>query len=333
MFKWSFLGLVALAGTFVCGAFAGCRTGHWFEAYGGERCYVSHGAIVMKCNDKSSGANCGMRLSSAYPAGAGRYTTRIKAAPGAGVTTTYYLSTSNDIAKNHPWNEIDFEIFGNLARPGSSMIWTNFFTGVNVEHPMMIRVPFDTSAGYHAYTIDIDGVHNIIRWLVDGHVYRAAQVGFYPDMMRTIHTRAFRPFYSLWGLGPGDNVNARGTFMNAMGRLNRNRHPFPVHAVFQSAWTPLPSAYSTKPAFATRTALPGGHPEPATVVQPTAGTPVVGQFRNSRMGKLLPILLAAFYIALFIIVIFCVCLCMARRRSPEYNEFQPSQAQASFISP
>lgn len=124
-----------------------CANPQWAVAYNPERCTIQNGAAVVAC-DAPRGPDCGTRLSSHARVGAGRHALRMKAAPGAGVATTFYLSNNGglyDKTKTRPWVEVDFELMGKQAR-GTSKIWTNMFTGVAQEHYKEVTVPFDTSA-------------------------------------------------------------------------------------------------------------------------------------------------------------------------------------------
>merc|ERR1712232_331856 len=131
--------------------------------------------------------------------GRGSHAMGVKAAPGAGVATTYYLSNNGglyDKTKTHPWVELDFEIMGHMAGP-TSKIWTNMFTGVAVEHNQWITVPFDVTVGYHTYSFAI--TDKSIAWLVDGISYRTVDIAAFPDVGHAVASSAFQEFISVWG--------------------------------------------------------------------------------------------------------------------------------------
>jgi len=165
--------------------------------------------------------------------GAGTHSMGIKAAPGAGVATTFYLSNNGgmyDKMKRHPWVELDFEIMGHMAGP-SSKIWTNMFTGVAVEHNQWITVPFDVSQDYHTYSFEV--TDNSIAWVVDGVTYRKEDIASFPDVQQAVRSRAFQEFASVWGKSsrePGEGIPA---FRAGLSLLDQNSNSFPIYAGYK----------------------------------------------------------------------------------------------------
>lgn len=225
----SVMSAALVAGMLAPLARAGCSSGVWADDYSPERCRIADGAAVVSCNGKR-GPLCGMRMSSHKKVGFGVHSMTIKAAPGAGVATTFYLSTNGglyDKMKRNPWVELDWEILGLQAGP-RTRIWTNLFTGIAQEHNQMITVPFDVSAAYHTYTFRIS--ESSIVWEVDGAAYRSIDIRPYPDVVGAARDNRFQLFASVWGRSshePGEGIPA---FRNALGLLDYNRNPFPLYA-------------------------------------------------------------------------------------------------------
>merc|ERR1712110_582718 len=187
----SLLGFIILAFVSVVAESASCDNGVWTVAYSPEHCHMEGNAAVVTCAGQT-GDQCGTRMSSSFHVGTGIHSMGIKAAPGAGVATTYYLSNNGglyDKTKTHPWVELDFEIMGHMAGP-ESKIWTNMFTGVAVEHNQWITVPFDVSKGYHTYAFDIS--ETSIAWVVDGVTYRTVDISDLPDVKQAVSSSAFQ---------------------------------------------------------------------------------------------------------------------------------------------
>jgi len=219
-------------------ATANCAVGPFVEAYSPERCWIKGGAVSMKCDEKWNSASCGMRLNAlGTKVGTGQWSMSVKAAPGSGAVTTFYLSNNGgmyDLSK--PWNEVDFEIFGNTAKPGGSKVWTNLFTGHMVENNAVIDVPFDVSADYHTYTFELS--ETTVKWLVDGIEYRSQDITGFPDAQNSIRSWAFRPFISFWGKTSKDPALGVPEFRKLMGKLDWNGNPFPLVASFKAEWNP-----------------------------------------------------------------------------------------------
>lgn len=172
---------------------AGCSNSRWRDAYSQEMCREEGDAAIVQCLAKSGG-QCGMRMESNFKVGMGRHDMGVKAAPGAGVATTYYLSNNGgmyDKSCTHAWVELDFEIMGNQVGP-QSKIWTNMFTGTCQEHWKFITVPFDVSADYHTYSFDI--TDDSVSWLVDGIAYRTEAIAHHKDVQASAQSSAFGEF-------------------------------------------------------------------------------------------------------------------------------------------
>jgi len=273
MAPWRILCPLVLAYYFAQPASAVCNTGDWVEEYGGERCWILSDEIVMSCNSKFSGADCGMRLRSVQHMGRGVHSVKLKAAPGAGVSSNFYLATYNFFNdRTKPWCEIDFELLGMRCTPQGTQIWTNFLTGQGTEHSKEILVPFDASADFHTYTIDTS--NNLVKWLVDGIVYRAEDVSFAPDMVNTINSWQFGAFLSLWGRSSSEPTESWTTFWDKMGVLNSNNNLFPVHASFKAEWNPaLPGTTSlTSTLSTTQTTTEATTQMPTSTVTATTQT-------------------------------------------------------------
>merc|ERR1712048_103368 len=156
----------------------------------------------------------------------GRYSVDMKAAPGSGTATNFYLFThgrQND--RSQPWNEIDFELLGGQAGSNSCQIWTNFFIDHGRQSGKAITVPFDTQADYHTYTLDVS--KSAIKWIVDGQMIRMVDIGGFHDMVSTIVSGQFQVILSLWGR------DRTGGSWAAMGFLEDNTHEFPLIGFFK----------------------------------------------------------------------------------------------------
>jgi len=213
---------------------AGCEDGNWAVAYSPEHCHMEGNAAIVSCNAKS-GDQCGTRFSSNFHVGQGSHAMEIKAAPGSGVATTFYLSNNGglyDKTKTHPWVELDFEIMGHMAGP-QSKIWTNMFTGIAVEHNQWITVPFDVTAGYHTFAFEITDAS--ISWIVDGETYRKEDITRFSDVQQSVRTSAFQEFASVWGKSSSEPGEGIAAFREALGLLDTNSNSFPIHAGFRRA--------------------------------------------------------------------------------------------------
>merc|ERR1712113_267001 len=168
-----------------------------------------------------------------FHVGTGVHSMGIKAAPGAGVATTYYLSNNGglyDKTKTRPWVELDFEIMGHMAGP-ESKIWTNMFTGIAVEHNKWITVPFDVSADYHTYAFVLS--ETSVEWSVDGVAYRKEDLSAFFDVKSSISSGRLQEFISVWGKSlaePGEGIPA---FQAGLSKLDYNTNTFPIHAGFK----------------------------------------------------------------------------------------------------
>eukprot|EP00441_Pelagodinium_beii_P035113 CAMPEP_0197628326 /NCGR_PEP_ID=MMETSP1338-20131121/6677_1 /TAXON_ID=43686 ORGANISM="Pelagodinium beii, Strain RCC1491" /NCGR_SAMPLE_ID=MMETSP1338 /ASSEMBLY_ACC=CAM_ASM_000754 /LENGTH=260 /DNA_ID=CAMNT_0043199287 /DNA_START=539 /DNA_END=1322 /DNA_ORIENTATION=+ len=224
---WHCLTLLALAAV----AHADCSNNAWTDDYSEDRCYLSGPDAVVACNKK--GSECGMRMSSNFRVGTGLHSMSIKAAPGSGVASTFYLSNHGGVLDPiKPRVEMEFAIMGNSAGAGSTNIWTDLWTGVADEHSKWITVPFDVTAGFHTYSFEISDTS--LAWLVDGVTYRKEDLAAFHDVVTAIRSSALQEFASVWGQ---DSEKVRGGklqgFSSALGSLDTNSNQFPVHASFQ----------------------------------------------------------------------------------------------------
>lgn len=235
-----FLTLLALAAV----ASADCSNDAWTDDYSADRCYLSGPQAVVACNKK--GPECGMRMSATFRVGRGVHSMSIKAAPGSGVASTFYLSNYGGVLdQNKPRVEMEFAVMGKSAGTQSTKIWTDMWTGVAVEHSKWITVPFDATAAFHNYSYDISDTS--LAWVVDGVTYRKEDLAAFPDVLTAIQSSSFQEFASVWGQ---DSEKIRGGklqgFSAALGSLDENSNPFPVHASFQRGrrlFAAMPSDY------------------------------------------------------------------------------------------
>ncbi|CAE7509264.1 XTH1 [Symbiodinium natans] len=208
-----------------------CDSGGWTVAYSSERCHLSNGVRRISCVAPSM-HQCGTRMSASNYLGRGYHSVRIKAAPGPGIVTTYYLSNNGglyDKTKTHPWVELDFEIMGNMAGPGGqSRIWTNMFTDIAVEHNQWIIVPFDVTANYHEFGFELGD--DTIAFKVDGVPYRTVNIQNHGDVRASIWSTSLQEFVSVWGQSSQDPGEGIPEFQNALGLLDSNPNGFPRYA-------------------------------------------------------------------------------------------------------
>eukprot|EP00413_Alexandrium_margalefii_P001185 CAMPEP_0204511776 /NCGR_PEP_ID=MMETSP0661-20131031/608_1 /ASSEMBLY_ACC=CAM_ASM_000606 /TAXON_ID=109239 /ORGANISM="Alexandrium margalefi, Strain AMGDE01CS-322" /LENGTH=305 /DNA_ID=CAMNT_0051516873 /DNA_START=158 /DNA_END=1075 /DNA_ORIENTATION=+ len=226
------LACAVLGGMWATLAAAACSHAGWAIDYSPERCHAVDGASIFSC-DARRGPLCGLRMSSHSKVGLGVHSMSIKAAPGAGVATTFYLSTNRgvfDKLRRNPWVEIDWEILGLQAGP-RTRIWTNLFTGLAEEHNEMITVPFDVTADYHTYSFHV--TETSVAWVVDGVTYRQVDIRPFPDVVDNARSGNFQEFVSVWGRSshePGEGIPA---FRAALGLLDNNRNQFPISAGYR----------------------------------------------------------------------------------------------------
>lgn len=145
------------------------------------------------------------------------------------MASTYYLSTNGglfDESKSEAWVELDFEVLGKYTKPNQSLIWTNFFWGVALEHGQLVAVPFDASASFHTYTFNI--THSSIAWLVDNVTYRTEDISSFGDMLSGVRRDGLRKFVSLWGRSSRDSYG----YWDHLGVMDDNANNFPLHAKF-----------------------------------------------------------------------------------------------------
>jgi hypothetical protein len=215
-----------------------CRSNALRVDYSPEQCNASDDITTMACRSTDT-FKCGLRLSSNNKFGAGRFQTHMKAATGPGTASNFYLYTyGRDNGKAEPWNEIDFEVLGQHVGPLHSRIWTNFFVGHGTQFPEFISVPFDASADFHTYTIEVSCCS--ITWIVDGNTYRHVDLNTHQhrDMIDTIRSADFQVLLSFWG------QNRTSGDWSEIGYLDDNRNEFPLEASFQGL--ELPSTNSCK---------------------------------------------------------------------------------------
>jgi len=243
----------------VAPASAGCANARWTDAYSQERCHLSGDEAVVQCLSKS-GDQCGMRMESTFNSGIGLHGMGIKAAPGPGVVTTFYLSNNGglyDKSCSSPWVELDYEIMGNQVGP-KSKIWTNMFTGACQEHWQWITLPFDVSAGYHTYAFNI--THDTVSWVVDGVAYRTESIADHSDVSGSASSSSFREFVSVWGKSSSEPGEGIPEFQNALGKLDHNTHAFPLSAGFQrdvaQVGAPSPGEGASQPTTCSSGAAP-----------------------------------------------------------------------------
>ncbi len=86
----------------------------------------------------------------------GRFETRMIAAKGSGLVTSFFTYTGS------PWDEIDVEILGK----NTTQAQFNYFVNGVGGHERIVDLGFDASAGYHTYAFEWEP--NAIRWYVDG---------------------------------------------------------------------------------------------------------------------------------------------------------------------
>lgn len=203
---------------------ASCADNTWKIAYSGGNCVKSGGVYKIKCQNNWNPGVCGMRLDGKARIGKGTYTAKIKAAPGAGLNTAFYLFTygrNND--KSRPWNEIDIELLGKQIYGGKTRLWTNVWTGHYVQHGKFVTLNFDASKGYHTYQIKIDG--SKIYFRVDGSTKRSFKYTGFSDLKSTINNKNFQAEMVLWG--------ANDNSWPDMGGMYNNGNKFPLYAYFK----------------------------------------------------------------------------------------------------
>eukprot|EP00483_Globobulimina_turgida_P010907 UN10928 len=204
-----------------------CSGNGWSVNYNGNECSLSGGEYTISCPDKNNLQSCGSRLDNSARIGAGHYTAQIRAAPGDGTDTDWYLFTygqNND--KNKPWNEIDIEILGNQINGGTTKLWTNVWSGQGTQHGEYVTLNFDASAAYHTYEIQVEPSPSAtIYWIIDGQVKRYFYYGGYSDIVSTVNNKNFQMELSLWG---GDGS------WSGMGALSGNTNKFPIHAYWKN---------------------------------------------------------------------------------------------------
>ncbi len=92
--------------------------------------------------------------------GYGRYETRMKAASGNGLVTSFFVYSGTHGHLSH--HEIDIEIFGKNPR----QVQFNYFVGGKEGKKAVIDLPFDASLEFHDY--GFEWTDKSIEWFVDG---------------------------------------------------------------------------------------------------------------------------------------------------------------------
>ena len=220
----------------ISSVYGGCAGSTWKIGQGtsSNKCTYSGDVYKMECTSKDPGS-CGMRLDSIPRLGTGTYSATIKAAPGSGTNTAFYLySYGRNNDKSYAWNEIDIEIMGNQMSGGKTRVWTNVWTGYYQQHGQFVTVNFDASKGYHTYQIKIDG--SKIYWKFDYSTKRTFTYTGYSDLKSTINSLDFQAEMSLWGMTDGSWPD--------MGNLYSNSNSFPIYAYFKSVTLNTASSYT-----------------------------------------------------------------------------------------
>jgi len=221
--------VAATAAVLIAPAFAACSVGTWTDDFAPERCKLQDDAIVMSCIDRDNSGMCGMRLSEhSDTVGAGQFSMKLQAAPGKGTVTSFYLSNSQPLVK------IGFDIFGGAVKPGNSQIWISLFTGLHGERNQVINVPFDTTADFHTYTLDL--APTTVRYVVDGVIYHTMDISEWGEAKSSIESSSLRRHISLSGKTVADTQVNCEQFVGMQGKLNDNVNLFPVHASFKPKW-------------------------------------------------------------------------------------------------
>lgn len=98
--------------------------------------------------------------------GYGSYETRMKAASGNGLVTSFFVYSGIYGTSNH--HEIDVEIFGKNPR----QVQLNYYVGGKEGKKVVLDLPFDASQGFHNY--GFIWKKDSVEWFVDGiSVYKA----------------------------------------------------------------------------------------------------------------------------------------------------------------
>eukprot|EP00405_Crypthecodinium_cohnii_P009012 CAMPEP_0206429184 /NCGR_PEP_ID=MMETSP0324_2-20121206/6090_1 /ASSEMBLY_ACC=CAM_ASM_000836 /TAXON_ID=2866 /ORGANISM="Crypthecodinium cohnii, Strain Seligo" /LENGTH=342 /DNA_ID=CAMNT_0053894817 /DNA_START=46 /DNA_END=1071 /DNA_ORIENTATION=+ len=238
-----------------------CTNSQWTEAYCPERCSMWGDAAVVQCLAKQ-GDQCGMRMEATWKMGLGTHGMTIKAAPGPGVVTTYYVSDNGGLYEKSctkPWVELDFEIMGNQVG-GHSRIWTNMLRSTCEEHWQWITVPFDVAQDYHTYAFQI--TESSVSFLVDGVNYRTINTSPYADVKGSALANNFQEFISVWGKSSADPGEGIPAFREAMGVLDNNHNAFPITAGFKRSSSSSPSPAPTPQPAPTPAPTPSPTPAP-----------------------------------------------------------------------
>lgn len=104
----------------------------------------------------------------------GKFETRMKAAAGAGLVTSFFIYTGRHGLNDH--HEIDIEILGSNTRQAQ----LTYFIEGSVGIKKTIDLPFDASEGFHDYGFVWTKKH--IEWFVDGRSVLKTEGGRMPYM-------------------------------------------------------------------------------------------------------------------------------------------------------
>ncbi len=99
----------------------------------------------------------------------GRFETRMKAAKGSGIVSSFFTYTGS------PWDEIDVEVLGK----NTNQVQFNYYVNGTGGHERLVDLGFDASADFHTYTIDWQP--NSISWYVDGVLRHTVTGGTLPS--------------------------------------------------------------------------------------------------------------------------------------------------------
>lgn len=154
------------------------------ELDGRTSCTCGHrgDAIFIEASEHDAGARFRSKKHLKPPF---RISVMAQAAPASGLVTAFYLSTGEP-APGAPrtQTELDFEFLGKDPRG----VQTNYFMHGVGDHEQWHKLPFNTSAEEHKYTIDVS--HDVVKWLVDDIQIREEPfTGVFPKMYA---------YFSLW---------------------------------------------------------------------------------------------------------------------------------------
>ncbi|KAG6543545.1 hypothetical protein Mapa_015039 [Marchantia paleacea] len=117
----------------------------------------------------------------------------------SGLNTSFYLSSQEG---DNSQDEIDFDFLGK----DKTSVHTNYYSKGNGNHEMICHLNFDTSKGFHEYTIR--WLPSRIEWLVDGKTVRSEEkreADCFPQMPMYLYA-------SLWNASDIDNGRWAGSY-------------------------------------------------------------------------------------------------------------------------